>query len=258
MVADRLYQLPLGLVGVAIGVALLPALSRAVQAGDHEGAQKSMDDAVVFSMVFTLPAAAAIIAMPFYLIDGLYTRGAFNSFDAHQTANALLHYGWGVPAFVLTRILTPAFFARKDTFGPMKFALVSVAVNLAVGVTMFKWVGVPGLAIGTSTAAWANVLLMAIALNRRKLWTISPKAFGGLSRVIIAGAGMGLFCAACSYFRPAIEGALAMVLHLKHGPKEISIVGVCFAGLFLYIGLLFATGAVRLAELKAILRRKRA
>jgi putative peptidoglycan lipid II flippase len=256
--ADRLYQLPLGLVGVAIGVALLPALSRAVQAGDHEQAQDSMDQAMVFSMALTLPAAAALIAMPFYLIDGLFTRGEFSVYDAHQTASALLHYGWGVPAFVLTRVLNPAFFARKDTFGPMKFAMVSVVVNLAVGISLFQMIGVAGLAIGTSAAAWVNVILMVFTLYKRNIWKLSAKATTGLIKVSIAGLIMGGFCALASRYRPAIEGILGTLLHLHHGLKEISVVGVCFAGLFLYIGCLFATGAVRPAELKAILRRKRA
>jgi len=252
-VADRLYQLPLGMVGVAIGVALLPALSRAVQSGDTDGAQKTMDDAMIYSMVFTLPAAAALVAIPFYLIDGLYTRSAFHLYDAHQTAAALLHYGWGVPAFVLTRILSPAFYARKNTFGPMKFAMVNVVVNLAVGVGMFHLIGVPGLAIGTSAGAWANVLLMIVSLNNRKIWHLSKRSGAALTKILICGGAMGGFLAACEYFRGTIEAAIHMVV--PHLVKEIAVVGVCFAGLFVYIALLFVTGAVKPSELKAALRR---
>src|SRR5690606_16827906 len=124
--ADRLYQLPLGLVGVAVGVALLPALSRSIQAADREGAQSAMDDALAFSMALTLPAAAALMAMPVLLIEGLFMRGAFTAYDASATAEALFHYGWGAPAFVLMRVLTPAFFARRDTVRPMYFALAAV------------------------------------------------------------------------------------------------------------------------------------
>ncbi|MDV6331507.1 murein biosynthesis integral membrane protein MurJ [Asticcacaulis sp. 201] len=253
-VADRLYQLPLGLVGVAIGVALLPALSRAVQAQDHESAQNTMDDALIFSMALTLPAAAALVSIPFFLIDGLFTRGQFNIHDAQQTAAALLHYGWGVPAFVLTRILSPAFYARKNTFGPMKFALVNVAVNLGLGVTLFHFIGVPGLAIGTSAGAWANVILMLISLIRRKMWHLSPRSAAGLTKVMIAGVGMAAFLALCSTYRPFIQAQIAQIM--PHLVKEIAILGVCFAGLFLYIGLLFVTGAVKSRDLKAMLRRR--
>ena len=252
--ADRLYQLPLGLVGVAIGVALLPALSRAVQAQDHDGAQNTMDDALIFSMALTLPAAAGLIAIPFFLIDGLFTRGAFHVYDAHQTASALLHYGWGVPAFVLTRILSPAFYARKNTFGPMKFAMVNVAVNLVVGLTLFHYIGVAGLAIGTSAGAWANVILMFISLIRRKMWHLSTRSASGLTKVMIAGVGMAAFLLVCDQFRSQIEAQITATF--PHGVKEIAILGVCFAGLFLYIGLLFVTGAIKPRELKAMLKRR--
>lgn len=246
--ADRLYQLPLGLVGVAIGVALLPALSRAVQAGDNERAQSVMDEAVVFAMALTLPAAAAIIAMPFFLIDGLFTRGAFLEHDARMTASALLHYGWGVPAFVLIRILSPAFFARKDTFGPMKFAMVSVVINVGLGLSLFPLIGVAGLAIATSAAAWVNVALMVGALARRKMWALSRGGRTGLFRVLVSGVLMGVFCAVCALYRP-------QVVEVLFGLKEIAIVAVCFAGLLLYIGLLFLTRAIRPADIKRAFRR---
>src|SRR5690606_27646526 len=112
--ADRLYQLPLGLVGVAIGIALLPKLSSAIAAEDRAQQRASMDEAMVLSMALTLPPAAAIMAMPLFLIDGLFTRGEFLAFDAVNTARALFQFGWGVPAFILIRILAPAFFARQD------------------------------------------------------------------------------------------------------------------------------------------------
>ena len=190
-VADRFYQLPLGLVGVAVGIALLPALSRSVHAGDKVGAQNAMDEAVNFSMALTLPAAIALVAMPYFLVDGLFTRGAFTHEDARQTASALLHYGWGTPAFVLVRILAPAFFARQDTKGPMFFALASVVVNLAVGISLFHVIGVAGLAVGTSAAAWSNVLLMGFFLARRKAWIMSPAAVSRLVRILLATALMG-------------------------------------------------------------------
>jgi len=264
--ADRFYQLPIGLVGVAIGTALLPALSRAVHAEDHEAAQVQMDQAVVFSMAFALPAAAALMAMPFFLMYGLYTRDAFTLDDARQVARCLFHYGWGVPAFVLTRILNPAFFARKDTFGPMKFAMISVVINLGVGLTMFKMIGTAGLAIGTSAAAWVNVALMVFTLAKRKTWIITPKAFRTLLLLLFCGAGMAAFCHFCSEEHSLLEDWIGSIVpYVQSVPllpalfshtKEIAVLGVCFAGLFLYIGLLFITGAIKPRELKAVLRRR--
>jgi len=177
-VADRLYQLPLGLVGVAIGVALLPRLSQALQAGDHDDAQTATDQAIVYALALTLPAAAALTAMPFFLIDALFTRGEFNTIDAHATAAALFHYGWGVPAFVLTRVLSPVFFARQDTKGPMRFALISVAVNIVLGILLFRVIGFQGIAAATAVASWINVVQMVMALSRKGDYRPSKAAWG--------------------------------------------------------------------------------
>jgi putative peptidoglycan lipid II flippase len=249
--ADRLYQLPLGLVGVAVGVALLPALSRSVQAGDHEKSQKAMDEAVVFSMALTLPCAAALMGMPFFLIDGLFTRGEFKTYDAVMTGQLLFHYGWGVIAFVLSRVLTPAFFARKDTLGPMRFALISVVLNVALCFVLFPTLGVSGLVIATSASAWVNVILMLVSLARRKVWAISPKSLASLIKLLICGAGMGVFCALSSTYRAPLEA----LVPLSHLVKEVAILAVCFMGILVYSALLLITGAVTLADLKRLMKR---
>jgi len=135
----------------------------------------------------------------------------------------------------------------------MKFALVNVVVNLAAGIGMFHLIGVPGLAVGTSAGAWANVLLMFISLHRRGMWHLSARSASALTKILVCGALMGGFLAVCSHLRPQIEAAIGTLVPVLH--KEIAIVGVCFAGLFVYIACLFVTGAVRPAELKAALRR---
>jgi putative peptidoglycan lipid II flippase len=254
-VADRLYQLPQGLVGVAIGVALLPRLSRAVHANDHVGARGALDEAITFSMALTLPAAAALFSIPFFLIDALYTRGAFKSFDAHQTAMALQQYGWGVPAFVLVQITNRAFFARQDTRTPMRYALVSIAVNVAAGVALFRLIGVPGIAAATSLASWLNVVMLATTLARRGDYALSAHAVSKLLRILAASVALGLLLAAASHFRAEIEAPLA---HLRLGPlhaKEVVILDVVIAAAAAYPLLLFASGGLTLAEVRRALRR---
>src|SRR5690606_27244720 len=186
--ADRLYQLPLGLVGVAIGIALLPRLSAAVQSDDRARQQTSMDEALALSLALTVPAAAALMAMPYFLIDGLFTRGEFVAFDARNTAAALLQFGWGVPAFVLIRILAPPFFARRDTRTPMRYALVSVAVNAALALSLFPLFGVTGIAAATSAAAWPNAGLLGGALIWRGYYKPSTAVVGRLGRILLASA----------------------------------------------------------------------
>jgi len=221
--ADRLYQLPLGLVGVAIGIALLPRLSAAVATKDHAQEQAAMDEAVVMSMALTLPATAALLAMPYFLIDGLFTRGAFLVADARATAEALFQFGWGVPAFVLIRILSPGFFARGDTRTPMTFALISVAVNVALAVGLFYGgMGVSGIAAAVSGAAWVNAALLAVALWRTGHWRPGPGVLGRLARISLAALGLAAAVWAVQSVRPQIEAVV--------GAKEIALVAATAAG----------------------------
>ncbi|RAK58226.1 murein biosynthesis integral membrane protein MurJ [Phenylobacterium deserti] len=255
-VAERFYQLPLSLVGVAIGVALLPRLATALQNRDDDDAQGSMDQAIVFGLALSLPAAAALMAMPGYLIDGLFVRGAFTSADAANAAKLLFHYGWGVPAFVLIKILQPAFFARGDTKTPMRFSLVSVGVNIALGVILFHTIGFEGIALSTTIASWITVLQMVVRLRSTKTYSPSARAWGKVVRVSAATAGMGALLALASHFRPVLEGLVAQ-LGLHHGAKELTVLLVCAVGGAVYPALLFAFGGVTPAEFKASLRRRK-
>ena len=257
-VADRLYQLPLGLVGVAIGVALLPRLSRAVHAKDKADAQSAMDEGLTFAMALTLPAAAALIAIPFFLIDGLYTRGEFTLFDAQQTGRALFFYGIGTPAFVLAQLYSRAFFARQDTRSPMVFALVSVVVNIVLGVTLVYTVGFWGIAAATAASSWLNVGQMAYTLARRGHYRPTPKAWSRLVRIFLASATLGIILSAIQHFRPEMQAAFGGFRLGKHlvGAKELAIVLTCAVGGALYPPLLFAFGGLKLSEVKRALRRQ--
>ncbi len=127
--SDRLYQLPLSLIGVAVGLALVPRLSIHFAKADDAAASQTMDDGVGLSMAFTLPGTIALLVMPFFIIDATVTRGHFTSADAHRTAEVLRQFAWGVPAFVLAKVFTPPFFARQRTKQPMQFAITAVVVN---------------------------------------------------------------------------------------------------------------------------------
>ena len=118
-----------------------------------------MDEGIGLAMALTLPAAAALMIAPVFLIDAFFTRGEFLPSDAAMSGSALFHFAWGVPAFVLIKVLAPAFFAREDTKTPMRYALVSVVINTVLGAGLFFWMksnggaGFIGLAIATSVAA---------------------------------------------------------------------------------------------------------
>ena len=258
--ADRLYQLPLGLVGVAIGVALLPRLSRAVLSEDTADAQSAMDQAITLAMALTIPAAAALVAMPGFLSDALYTRGQFTAFDASQTASALFFYGLGTPAFVLQQLYSRAFFARGDTKSPMRFALISVAVNVGFGVVLFNLVGVKGIAAATAIASWLNVAQMAFGLSRKDHYSPSLQTWSRVARILAASVVMGLVLAAASHWRPLIEAPLVALGLTGHaiGAKEVALLLTVLVAAALYPPLVFLFGGVTPAELKGVLKRGKA
>ena len=185
-----------------------------------------MDEGIGLAMALTLPAAAALFIAPAFLIEGIFTRGAFTADDAAAAANALIHYAWGVPAFVLIKVLAPAFFAREDTKTPMRYALVSVAINTGLGAGLFFYLrsvgapGFPGLAIATSVAAWANVLLFVLALSVTVLALLvqpEPIAFdlqGIPPQYFLGGVFVAFYVLSATFIAPKIGLGNAIVLVL--------------------------------------------
>jgi putative peptidoglycan lipid II flippase len=190
--ADRLYQLPLGMIGIAMGVALLPALSRRVRAGDEIGAKTSFNRAIEIAAFPTIPAAFALATIPEFLISGLYERGAFTSDTTTQTAKALEMFAYGLPAFVMLKVLTPAFFAREDTKTPMIYAGLSAVINVTLGFYLFFSIGFYGLALATSVAAWVNVLCLTHILLKDGRLDPDTRLLTRLPRIILASAAMAV------------------------------------------------------------------
>ncbi|MEZ5945377.1 MAG: murein biosynthesis integral membrane protein MurJ [Hyphomonas sp.] len=252
--ADRLYQLPLGLVGVAVGVAILPRLSRAARNDDHHTSQSTMDEGIGLAMALTLPAAAALMIAPVFLIAAFFVRGAFLASDAAQSGAALFHFAWGVPAFVLIKVLAPAFFAREDTKTPMRYALVSVAINTVLGAGLFFWLnqrgtaGFVGLAIATSIAAWVNALLLGFALYSRGWYRPGPVLVSRVVRSILAS---GIMSAAVWFMLANFEWIRANIVDSKALAAAI----IILAGGFAYAVAALTTGAIRIRDIRQALRR---
>src|SRR5208282_5829597 len=135
--ADRINQLPLGMVGIAIGVVLLPTLSRHLADHDEAGALASQNRSLEFALLLTLPAAVALIVIPKPVIQVLFQRGSFAAADTVAVSAALSAFAFGLPAFVMTKVFLPGFFAREDTATPMWFAMASVAVNVCGSLALF-------------------------------------------------------------------------------------------------------------------------
>lgn len=248
--ADRLYQLPLGVVAVAVGVVLLPELSRRLGAGDEIGGQDAFNRASELSLSLTIPAAVALMVIPYPLVSVLYQRGAFGADDVTATALAVAVYGLGLPAFVLQKALQPLYFAREDTKRPFYYALASLAVNAGIAIGLAPLIGFIAAAVGTTLAAWVMVLQLwlgsrgmglAASLDarfRRRIW-----------RIIAASALMGAVLQAATYLLAPFFAAgsvryLALMLLVIAGMVSYGIIG-------------HAMGAFRLSEYRRALTRRR-
>jgi len=252
MNADALYQLPLAVIGIAMGSILLPDLSRRVKSGDEAGAVSTLNRAIEAAALLCFPAAAAFMIMAAPICDALYrglagdalslfgvSGSAFTADDVARTGAALALFGIGLPAFVWQKVFLPAFYAREDTRTPMIFALIAIALNTGLALMLFPRLGFLSIPIATSLAAWAQVMLLAFSLHQRQLFQPTPSVFVGLARIIALSALLALALIASL---PYQEEMTAVLL----GRQWISVIGIAAAGAILYGLLAVLTGAFRI------------
>jgi putative peptidoglycan lipid II flippase len=246
--ADRLYQLPLGVVGIAVGIVLLPELSRRLKSGDDAGAKASFSRAGEFSMVLTLPCAVAFLVVPLPLVSVLYERGATDAADSAAIASALAIYGLGLPAFVLQKLQQPLFFAREDTRSPFHYALVAMVVNAGLAFGLLPVLGWLAPAVAATTSAW--VMSGLLFIGARKFGDVAQfdaRYLSRIVRIIAASLAMGAFLWALAWgLAPMMQAdgwrylALAVLI-------TVGIGGYGLAGQ--------ALGAFRMSEFQSALRR---
>ncbi|MEO1281881.1 MAG: murein biosynthesis integral membrane protein MurJ, partial [Pseudomonadota bacterium] len=219
--ADRLYQLPLGIVGIAIGVVLLPELSRQLTSGDRAKAHDTQNRSMEFALLLTLPAAVALGLVAAPIISVLFERGAFGPADTEATAQALAAFAVGLPAFVLIKVLQPAFFAREDTKTPMRFAGINMIVNVIGSLTLFYtfksigWMPHVGIALATSIAAWVNTLLLWGALARNGDFSLDARLARNLPFIILASLAMGATLVfAVPYLEPFLDRSEPLLIRV--------------------------------------------
>jgi len=248
--ADRLYQLPLGVIGVAIGVVLLPDLSRKLRAGDDQAVMNSQNRALELSLFLTIPSAIALMAIPGPILHTVFEHGAFTAADTLAVAPTVLAFATGLPAFAMTKVFQPGFYAREDTKTPMRFAIISVVINIVASLLLSRWYGHVGIAIATSIAAWANAILLAIALTRRGHYKLDDRLKARLPRILISGVLMGLLLLLGLWFLRENFAETASFLSAVWGLVVLVVGGV--AG---YFALAHFSGAMTLAEMRAAIKR---
>ncbi|SFR08323.1 murein biosynthesis integral membrane protein MurJ [Poseidonocella sedimentorum] len=246
--ADRLYQLPLGVVGIAVGIVLLPDLSRRLKAGDDAGGRMAYSRAGEISLALTIPAAVALVVIPLPLVSVLFQRGATTADDSAAIALAVAIYGLGLPAFVLQKVVQPLFFAREDTRRPFRYALVSMIVNAALAIGLAPVLGWFAPAIATTLAGW--VMLVLLLTGARPMGEVARFDDRFRRRVLrICGAAV-------------IMGGVLWVANLLLGPmlaapgwRYLGLVALIACGMVSYFLAAHSLGGLPLGELKRALRR---
>ncbi|MEN8693376.1 MAG: murein biosynthesis integral membrane protein MurJ [Akkermansiaceae bacterium] len=163
--SDRVYQLPLGMIGIAFGMVLLPEITRLLKSDQETEASQTMVNALELAMIVTVPAAIALMVIPREIMSLLFERGDFTASDSVETGKALAAFAIGLPGYVLIKVLQPGFFARENTKSPMWMAGVTVLVNIVISLALFPFFGHVGIAFATSVSAWVNVLLLWLGLK---------------------------------------------------------------------------------------------
>jgi putative peptidoglycan lipid II flippase len=190
--ADRVNELPVGVIGVAVGTALLPLMARQLRAGQVAHAMYSQNRALELALLLTVPAALALVVLSAPIVAVLFERGAFGAEASRATSAALAAYALGLPAYVLVKVLTPGFFAREDTRTPVKIAIVCMISNILIAFALIWWLAHVGIALATTISAWLNTGLLARGLRRDDLLRPDDQLKRRLPRILGASMAMAL------------------------------------------------------------------
>ena len=247
--ADRLNQLPVGVIGVALGTVLLPFLSRSIASGDDKQVMRSQTQAIEMGLFFTIPAAVAFIIVPNDLIHVLLERSNFSAEATLQTSLTLTAYAAGLPAYVLAKVFVPGYFARGDTKTPLKFATVALFVNVSLNLILMQYFAHVGLAMATAISAWINVLMLAGGLIKRGHYKVEKALVIRLSKYILCSIIMGI----------VVWSVQGQVNYLIRGNAFQQIGGLLIlvtSGLTSYVVATFLTKTVKKDELRALFSKR--
>ena len=254
--ADRLYELPLAIVGIAIGVVLLPDVARQLRAGNHEAVHDAQNRSLEFSMLLTLPAAVALAVVPQPIVSTLFERGMFLASDTAATSALLAVFAIGLPGFVLIKVFSPSYFAREDTKTPMYYAMISLTANTLGSIGLFflfrsyGWMPHLGIAVATTLGGLLNAGLLYATLARRGDFVLDRRVKRTLPRILLASVLMG-----------AVLWFLARVLADHFGPdaaewsRFLALIAIVGAGLLTYAVAVFLTGALDRRQLRNFIKR---
>lgn len=250
--ADRVAQLPLGVVGAAIATVLLPTLTRQIKSGADDEAMASQNRAIELALALALPASIGAMLLARPIVSTLFEYGAFTAEASRATAAALVAFGAGIPATVLIKALTPGFFAREDTATPVKIAVVTLVLNVVLNLILMRTaLAHAGIALATSLAAWVNTLLLGWLLHRRGHLALDDRLARRAPRLFLCSLLMAAALIAAPLLMPPLPGTGTLI-------RILVLVWLIGVGAAVYFGAAHLTGAIGFGELKSMLRRRRA
>lgn len=254
--ADRLYELPLAIVGIAIGVVLLPDVSRQLRAGNHAGVLDSQNRSLEFAMLLTVPAAVALAVVPIPIVKVLFERGAFMAADTANTAAVLSVFALGLPAFVMIKVFSPAYFAREDTKTPMRYATISLIANTLGSIGLFflfrnlGWLPQLGIAVATTLGGWLNASLLWSTLVRRGHFVLDRRMGRSFISILVSSIVMGAsLIAAAHYLGTYFAPDRGFSMHV------LALAGLVGAGLAVYAVTVLLTGGINFRQLRKLMGR---
>lgn len=248
--ADRLNQLPLGLIGIGLGTVLLPVISRQLGEKRDAEAMETQNRGMELALFLTLPATVALVVCGVPIVAALFQHGAFTPDDTRMTALALAAFSLGLPSYVLVKVLTPGFYARSDTKTPVRYAMISIAVNLIGNLILIPTIGHTGPPLATALASTVNVALLWWGLRQRGHFIADTRLARRAGRLVLAAALMG----AALWFGNDLLAPYTTGERLVRTAAMLVLVG---AGGAIYAVACFVTGAYRVSDLKALMARKR-
>ncbi len=247
--ADRLNQLPLGIIGIALSTAILPALSKFVGADDRQGAARIQSDAIELGMLLTLPATIALGVCSTAFVTMIFAGGRFDLTDAAATGQVLSMLVLGLPAYVLVKVLVPNFYARSDTRTPVYAAFISLVVFVACNIAFLDTYGVAGVAAASAIGAWINTGFLYVVLVRRDYYRASWPMLGRVARQLLAALAMG---AALFYARDLLTGFYAAGI----AARLFALAVLIACAVIVYFGAAFALGAIDRERIARLISRK--
>ena len=248
--ADRLNQLPLGMVGIAVGTALLPMLSKAISAKDKKQSANLFNRALEVCMLLALPAAVALFVMPETLISALFERGAFTAEDTAAAAHVLMGYAIGLPAYIAVKVFSTAYWSSQDTLSPVKVSVVITGMNIALSLILIWPFGVAGIALSTGLVGWVQLYLL-----RRGLKSHAVFDFDARFKMTVAKIAFSSFVMGCVLW--ILQARLALVAGQGGLASIFVMVGLVVAGLVSYGACVLVTKAVFLDDIKKYIKRER-